>query len=129
MSTGKEIINTTGAPAPIGPYNQAIKAGNTLYVSGQIALSPETGALVQGTVEEETRQVLKNLEAVLAAAAYSFADVVKTTIFLRDMGDFGAVNAVYGEYFTEQAPARETVAVAGLPKNVNVEISVIAWRA
>src|SRR5690606_25377326 len=97
--------------------------------SGQIALSPETGALVQGTVEEETRQVLKNLEAVLAAAAYSFADVVKTTIFLRDMGDFGAVNAVYAEYFTEQAPARETVAVAGLPKNVNVEISVIAWRA
>ncbi|MFC7524780.1 RidA family protein [Parapedobacter sp. GCM10030251] len=129
MSTRKEIINTTGAPAPIGPYNQAIKAGNTLYVSGQIALSPETGALVQGTVEEETRQVLKNLEAVLAAAAYSFADVVKTTIFLRDMGDFGAVNAVYAEYFTEQAPARETVAVAGLPKNVNVEISVIAWRA
>lgn len=117
------------APAPIGPYNQAIKAGNTLYVSGQIALSPESGILVQGTVAAEARQVLSNLGAVLTAAGYSFADVVKTTIFLRDMDDFGAVNEVYGEYFTEQAPARETVAVAGLPKNVNVEISVVAWRA
>jgi len=129
MSTKKEIINTMNAPAPIGPYNQAIKAGNTLYVSGQIALSPESGILVQGTVAAEARQVLSNLGAVLTAAGYSFADVVKTTIFLRDMDDFGAVNEVYGEYFTEQAPARETVAVAGLPKNVNVEISVVAWRA
>lgn len=129
MSTKKEIINTKSAPAPIGPYNQAVKAGNTLYISGQIALSPESGALVQGTVEEEARQVLNNLGAILAAAEYSFADVVKATIFLRDMNDFGAVNAVYGEYFTELAPARETVAVAGLPKNVNVEISVIAWKA
>ncbi len=129
MSTKKEIINTQNAPAPIGPYNQAIKAGNTLYVSGQIALSPESGELVQGAVGEESRQVLNNVGAVLAAAGYSFADVVKTTIFLRDMGDFGAVNEVYGEYFTEQAPARETVAVAGLPKNVNVEISVVAWKA
>lgn len=128
MSIKKEIINTTHAPAPIGPYNQAIKAGNTLYVSGQIALSPENGTLVQGTVGDETRQVLKNLGAVLAAAEYSFADVVKTTIFLRDMNDFVAVNEVYGEYFTERAPARETVAVAGLPKNVRVEISVIAWK-
>ena len=128
MSTSKTIINTTQAPAPIGPYNQAVKAGNTLYVSGQIALSPETGELVQGTVTDEAHQVLKNLKAVLDASGYSFIDVVKTTIFLRDMGDFAAVNAVYGEYFTEQAPARETVAVAGLPKNVNVEISVIAWK-
>jgi len=129
MSTKKEIINTGNAPAPIGPYNQAIKAGNTLYVSGQIALSPESGALIQGTVAEEARQVLSNLGAVLTAAGYSFTDVVKTTIFLRDMDDFGAGNEVYGAYFTEQAPARETVAVAGLPKNVNVEISVIAWKA
>ncbi|MBK1441304.1 RidA family protein [Parapedobacter sp. ISTM3] len=124
----KEIINTTQAPAPIGPYNQAVKAGNTLYVSGQIALSPDTGLLVQGTVSDEAHQVLKNINAVLNAAGYSFADVVKTTIFLRDMDDFAAVNSVYGEYFTEEAPARETVAVAGLPKNVNVEISVIAYK-
>lgn len=129
MSTNKEIINTTQAPAPIGPYNQAIKAGNTLYVSGQIALSPETGELIRGSVADEAHQVLKNLKAVLAAAGYAFSDVVKSTIFLRDMGDFGAVNSVYGEYFTEQSPARETVAVAGLPKNVNVEISVVAWKA
>jgi len=125
----KEIINTAAAPAPIGPYNQAVKAGNTLYVSGQIALSPESGVLIQGTVAEEARQVLENLGAVLAGAGYSFADVVKTTIFLRSMEDFGAVNEVYGEYFTERAPARETVAVAGLPKDVHVEISVIAWKA
>ncbi|MFC3198476.1 RidA family protein [Parapedobacter deserti] len=129
MSVPKEVINTSQAPAPIGPYNQAIKAGNTLYVSGQIALSPETGGLVQGTIADEAHQVLKNLKAVLKAAGYAFNDVVKTTIFLRDMADFSAVNAVYGEYFTEQAPARETVAVSGLPKNVNVEISVIAWKA
>lgn len=128
MSMHKEIINTTQAPAPIGPYNQAVKAGNTLYVSGQIALSPDTGLLVQGTVSDEAHQVLKNINAVLNAAGYSFADVVKTTIFLRDMDDFAAVNSVYGEYFTEEAPARETVAVAGLPKNVNVEISVIAYK-
>lgn len=129
MSIKKEVINTEDAPAPIGPYNQAVKAGNTLYVSGQIALSPENGTLIQGTVADEARQVLINLGAVLTAAGYSFADVVKTTIFLRDMNDFVAVNEVYGEYFTEQAPARETVAVAGLPKNVRVEISVIAWKA
>ncbi|GGG77452.1 reactive intermediate/imine deaminase [Parapedobacter pyrenivorans] len=129
MSTNKIIINTAQAPAPIGPYNQAVKAGNTLYISGQIALSPETGELVEGTVADEARQVLENLKAVLAAAGYAFIDVVKTTIFLRDMNDFGTVNAVYGTYFEEQAPARETVAVVGLPKNVNVEISVIAWKA
>ena len=125
----KEVITTQQAPAPIGPYNQAIKAGNTLYVSGQIALSPETGELVQGTVADEARQVLQNLGAILETAGFSFTDVVKTTIFLRDMNDFATVNAIYGEYFTEQPPARETVAVAGLPKNVKVEISVIAWKA
>ena len=129
MSTKKEIINTSNAPAPIGPYNQAVKAGNTLYVSGQIALSPESGTLVQGTVEAETRRVLDNLEAILVAAGYAFADVVKTTIFLRSMDDFGVVNEVYGAYFKEYSPARETVAVAGLPKNVHVEISLIAWKA
>jgi len=129
MSTKKEIINTSNAPAPIGPYNQAVKAGNTLYVSGQIALSPESGTLVQGTVEAETRRVLDNLEAILVAAGYAFADVVKTTIFLRSMDDFGVVNEVYGTYFKEYSPARETVAVAGLPKNVHVEISLIAWKA
>lgn len=129
MSTTKEIINTTKAPAPIGPYNQAVKAGHTLYISGQIALSPETGELVDGSIAEEARQVLDNLSAILSEAGYTFTDVVKTTIFLRDMGDFAAVNDIYGTYFTGQAPARETVAVAGLPKNVNVEISAIAWKA
>ncbi len=127
--SSKTIINTDQAPAPIGPYNQAIQAGNTLYVSGQIPLSPETGELIQGGVSDEARQVLDNVGAVLNAAGYAFSDVVKTTIFLRDMADFAAVNAVYGAYFTSEAPARETVAVAGLPKNVNVEISVIAWKA
>ena len=130
MSKNKEIINTKAAPAPIGPYNQAVKAGNTLYVSGQIALSPQTDELISGSVADEAKQALENLSAVLTEAGYSFNDVVKTTIFLRDMGDFAAVNEVYGTYFTEDlAPARETVAVAGLPKNVRVEISVIAWKA
>ena len=130
MATNKEIINTTNAPAPIGPYNQAIKAGNTLYISGQIALSPETGELVVGTVADEAKQVLNNLSSILTEAGYSFDNVVKTTIFLRDMADFSAVNEVYGAYFaSDQAPARETVAVAGLPKNVQVEISLIAWKA
>ncbi len=129
MSSSKQIIETANAPAPIGPYNQAIQAGNTLYVSGQIPIDPTTGELVSGSLEDEAHQVLKNVGAVLEAAGYRFADVVKTSIFLRDMNDFAAVNAVYGTYFTEAEPARETVAVAGLPKNVNVEISVIAWKA
>lgn len=128
MSTSKKIINTANSPAPIGPYSQAVKAGNTLYVSGQIALSPHTGNLVGSSIADEARQVLDNLTAILAEAGYALTDVVKTTIFLRDMGDFATVNDVYGSYFTEQAPARETVAVVGLPKNVNVEISVIAWK-
>jgi|SRR5690554_2911229 2-iminobutanoate/2-iminopropanoate deaminase len=124
----KQIIITENAPAPIGPYNQAILAGNTLYVSGQIPMDPQTGELVQGGIESEARQVMKNLDAVLSAAGFGFENIVKTTIFLRDMGDFADVNEVYGRYFDESAPARETVAVAGLPKNVNVEISVIAWK-
>lgn len=125
----KEIFNTDRAPAPIGPYNQAVKAGPTLYVSGQIPIDPSTGELVQGSVADEAEQVLKNVEAVLNAADYQTSDVVKTSIFLRDMGDFVKVNEVYGRFFGgDNAPARETVAVVGLPKNVNVEISVIAWK-
>src|SRR5690606_8631176 len=125
----KQIINTNQAPAPIGPYNQSVKAGQTLYVSGQIPINPETGELVEGGVKEEALQVCKNVVAVLNAAGYAPEDVVKTTIFLRDMADFPTVNEVYGEFFGgDLAPARETVAVAGLPKNVQVEISVISWK-
>ncbi len=123
----KTIIQTSKAPAPIGPYNQAVKFNNTLYTSGQIAFNPETTELVLGTIEEETRQVMKNLEAVLEAAGMGFEQVVKTTIFISDMDNFGRINAIYGEYFSEEkAPARETVEVARLPKDVNVEISMIA---
>ncbi|HWV71110.1 MAG TPA: RidA family protein [Pseudosphingobacterium sp.] len=124
----KEIINTNNAPAPIGPYNQAIKAGGTLYISGQIALSPNTNELISGSIADEAKQVLENLGAILKEAGYSFTDVVKTTIFLTDMVNFSTVNGVYATYFTENAPARETVAVKGLPKGVNVEISLIAWK-
>ncbi|QNL50902.1 RidA family protein [Olivibacter sp. SDN3] len=124
----KEIINTIHAPAPIGPYNQAIRAGNTLYISGQIALSPESGELVSGGIADEAKQVLENIRAILKEADYSLADVVKTSIFLTDMANFSIVNDVYAEYFTENAPARETVAVSALPKGVNVEISLIAWK-
>lgn len=124
----KKVVYTSNAPAPIGPYNQAIRAGQTLYVSGQIPMDPKTGELVAGTVADEARQVMKNLQSVLTAAGYDFNDVVKSTIFLRNMDDFAAVNEVYGQYFEGEAPARETVAVAGLPKNVQVEISVIAWK-
>jgi 2-iminobutanoate/2-iminopropanoate deaminase len=124
----KEIINTNNAPAPIGPYNQAIKAGGTLYISGQIALSPNTNELISGSIADEAKQVLENLNAILNEAGYSFRDVVKTTIFLTDMASFSIVNEVYATYFTENAPARETVAVKGLPKGVNVEISLIAWK-
>lgn len=126
----KKIIQTDQAPAPIGPYNQAVLAGNTLYVSGQIALDPATGQLVQGSIEAETEQVLKNLKAVLEAAGAGFPNVVKTSIFVKDMGQFARINAVYGQYFDpEWAPARETVEVANLPKYVNVEISAIAVLA
>ena len=124
----KKIIRTDNAPAPIGPYNQAVQFGNMLFVSGQIALDPKTGELVQGDIKQETEMVMKNLEAVLQEAGMDFSNVLKTTIFLMDMGQFAQVNEVYGSYFQENAPARETVQVAGLPKGVKVEISVIAAK-
>ena len=123
----KTIIQTTKAPAPIGPYNQAILVDNTLFTSGQIALNPKTMELVNRDIEMETTQVMKNLCEVLKAAGMDFADVVKTTIFLNNMEDFAKVNEIYGSYFNHKnAPARETVQVAALPKNVRVEISFIA---
>jgi 2-iminobutanoate/2-iminopropanoate deaminase len=122
----KEIINTTNAPSPIGPYSQAVKAGNFLFVSGQVAINPENGELNISNIEEETHQVMRNLKAVLLEAGLTFDHVVKSTIFLSDMETFAQVNEVYGQYFTADFPARETVQVSVLPKNVNVEISVIA---
>ncbi|HEX5024493.1 MAG TPA: RidA family protein [Agriterribacter sp.] len=122
----KTIINTQNAPAPIGPYSQAVKAGNLLFVSGQIAINPATGNIDASNASEETTQVMKNLEAILTQAGLDFSHVVKTTIFLSDMNLFATVNEVYGQYFSGDYPARETVAVKGLPKNVHVEISVIA---
>ncbi len=123
----KTIIFTEKAPAPIGPYNQAVLTGNTLYTSGQIAINPATGELVTDFIETETKQVMENLKAVLEAANMTFENVIKSTIFISDMNDFTAINSIYGAYFDEKsAPARETVQVAGLPKNVNVEISMIA---
>lgn len=125
----KVIINTEKAPAAIGPYNQAVKADKTLFVSGQIPLIPETMELVNSGIQDETHQVFKNIEAILTESGYGFEDVVKASIFLSDMGDFAAVNEIYAQYFTINQPARECVAVKTLPKNVNVEISVIAWKA
>ena len=123
----KKIIQTPNAPAPIGPYNQAVLVGNTLYISGQIPMDPTSGELVTGTVKEETDQVMKNLNAVLEAAGMTFDNVVKTSIFVKDMNQFSEINEVYGAYFnSDTAPARETVEVANLPKFVNVEISMIA---
>ena len=123
----KKIIFTENAPAPIGPYSQAVLKGNTLYTSGQIAINPATGELNTGTIEVETEQVMQNMKAVLEASGMTFENVVKTTIFIMDMNDFGKINTIYGSYFNEKtAPARETVQVACLPKNVNVEISMIA---
>ncbi|MFD2603610.1 RidA family protein [Flavobacterium suzhouense] len=122
----KKIIFTDKAPAPIGPYSQAVVAGNMLYTSGQIALHPETGELVTGDIETETKQVMENMKAVLDAAGTTFENVIKSTIFISNMDDFAKINGVYGAYFNEKtAPARETVQVAKLPKNVNVEISMI----
>lgn len=122
----KTIINTTGAPAPIGPYSQAVKAGNMLFISGQIALDAKDGTLHTGDIAKETEVVMENLRAILIEAGADFSNIVKTTIFLMDMGQFGQVNEVYGRYFESNPPARETVQVSGLPKGVNVEISVIA---
>ena len=121
-----EKIFAHDAPAPIGPYNQAIRAGDFLFCSGQIPLDPATGELVTGDIAAQTHQVMKNVAAVLAAASATFANVVKTTIFLVDMNDFAAVNGAYGTYFTDIAPARSTVAVAALPKASRVEIEVVA---
>ena len=122
----KTIIKTDKAPAPIGPYNQAVKANGMLFVSGQIPIIPATGELESGGIKVETEQVMQNLKAILDEAGLSFDNVVKTSIFISDMNDFVDVNEVYGKYFGEDAPARETVAVRTLPKNVNVEISCIA---
>lgn len=124
----KKVIRTDNAPAPIGPYNQAIQYGDMLFVSGQIALDPNTGQLVEGDIQAETKMVMENLKAVLAAAGMDFSNIIKSSIFLMDMGQFTQVNEVYGGYFNENPPARETVQVAGLPKGVNVEISVIAGK-
>ena len=125
----KTIINTSKAPAPIGPYNQAVLTGNTLYTSGQIALHPETMELVLDDIKTETKQVMENMKAVLHAADMTFENVVKTSIFISDMNNFTLINEVYAQYFDEAtAPARETVEVANLPKFVNVEISMIAVK-
>lgn len=125
----KKIITTNAAPAPIGPYNQAVLSGNTLYTSGQIAINPTTGNLVLDNIETETKQVMANLKAVLEAAGMTFENVIKSSIFISNMDDFGIINSIYGNFFNEAtAPARETVQVARLPKNVNVEISVIAVK-
>ncbi|MBW2937892.1 RidA family protein [Aureisphaera sp. CAU 1614] len=123
----KKIINTSNAPTPIGPYSQAVQRGNLLFTSGQIAINPRTGSLVMESIEKETKQVMENLKAVLGKAGMDFSHVLKTSIFLSDMKNFGKVNEVYATYFDEAtAPARETVEVANLPKYVNVEISMIA---
>lgn len=124
----KKIIATPDAPAAIGPYSQAVLKGNTLYCSGQVALIPGTGTVLNGTVAEETELVLKNLGAVLQAAGMGYGHVVQCTVFLADMGDFAEMNGVYGQYFSVEPPARATVAVAGLPKGVQVEIACIACR-
>lgn len=126
MSMQKKIIKTTDAPSPIGPYSQAVRCGDLLFISGQIALRAGTDQIVEGDISEETHQVMKNLKAILSAADMGFNNVIKTTIFLSDMGLFGQVNEIYGRYFDTDFPARETVAVKGLPKSVNVEISMIA---
>ncbi len=123
----KKIINTKNAPAPVGPYNQCVQLGKTLYVSGQIAINPATGELVTGNIEDETHQVMSNIKAILTAAGSSFENVLKCSVFVSDMNLYSRINAVYAEYFDEAtAPARELVEVANLPKFVNIEISTIA---
>ena len=124
----KKIIKSNQAPAPIGPYSQAVRVGNMLFCSGQVALDPKSGNLILDTISNETRQVMENLKAVLKEADMQFSNVVKCSIFLKDMNDFKELNAVYGEYFSKEHPARETVQVAALPLDVNVEISLIAIK-
>lgn len=122
----REIVLTPKAPKPIGPYSQAVKAGNLVYISGQIALDAHTGQLVQGSIVDETHKVMHNMREVLAAAGSDLEHVVKCTIYVRDMNHFGTINAVYGSYFSQNPPARETVEVSRLPKDANVEISCVA---
>jgi 2-iminobutanoate/2-iminopropanoate deaminase len=124
----KQIINTAAAPAPIGPYNQAVLSGNMLFISGQICIDPATGTLKNQDIQQETHQVMHNLRSILAAAEMSFSNVVKTSIFITDMNRFSEINEVYGKYFDSDFPARETVQVSALPKFVNVEISMIAVK-
>ena len=125
----KTVIYTSNAPEPIGPYSQAIIAGNLVFVSGQIAINPSTNQLVLGDIKTETKQVMENIKAILTVAGIDFSHIIKTTIFLMDMQNFAQVNEIYGTYFTSEFPARETVQVAGLPKGVNVEISVTAIKS
>lgn len=124
----KTIINTPNAPAPIGPYNQAVLSGNTLYVSGAIAIEVSSGNMIQTDIEAETHQVMKNLGEILKAANMDYSNIVKSTIFVTDLGNFAKINAVYGSYFKSDFPARETVQISALPKGANVEISVIAVK-
>lgn len=124
----KEIINSPAAPAPIGPYNHAVKFGNMLFVSGQIPFNQEKNELITSGIQDETRQCLENVKAILSTAGYGFENVLKATIFITDMGQFSLINEVYATYFTENEPARECVQVAALPRGVNVEISVIAAK-
>jgi len=124
----KKIILTKNAPAPIGPYNQAVQFGNMLFISGQIPIDPGTGNMVQTNIQTETTQVMNNLLAILSEAGMDFSHVIKTSIFLTDMGQFATVNEVYGSYFKENAPARETIQVSALPKGANVEISMVAGK-
>ena len=127
MLTMKEIISTSNAPAAIGPYSQAVKAGNLLFISGQIPLDPATGTVVEGDVTVQATRVLENVKAILTEAGATFDNVVKTTVFLKDMNDFAAMNAVYGQYYAENCPARSAVEVGRLPKDVLVEIETIAY--
>ena len=122
----KEVINTNKAPAPIGPYSQAVKSGKLLFVSGQIAINPATGNLVLDNINEEATQIMRNMGEILKAAGMDYSNIIKTTIFLTNMNNFSAVNEVYGSFFKEAFPARETVQVSRLPKDVNIEISIVA---